>query len=53
MEWHEVLAWVVIGAAFVVAAAWVVKRIFCPESRCESCDKECALKRNKTKIKIK
>ena len=47
MEWHDILAWVVIGAAFVVAAVWVVKRIICPESHCESCDKKCALRERK------
>lgn len=51
MEWHEVLAWTLIVAAFVVAVAWCIRRILCPSSKCENCDKDCALKRvNKNKI---
>jgi len=45
MEWHEVVAWVIIAAAFIVAVVWCIKRIICPTSRCEHCDKKCAFKR--------
>lgn len=44
MEWHEILAWVVIVAAFIVSAVWSIKRILCPKSRCACCDKDCPLK---------
>jgi hypothetical protein len=48
MEWYEVLAWVIIAVAFVTAAVWCIRRIVCPTSQCENCDKDCALKRKKT-----
>ena len=45
MEWHEIIAWIIIAVAFIVATAWCIKRIVCPTSRCGSCEKECAFKR--------
>ena len=45
MAWHEILAWVVIAVAFILAVAWCIKRIVCSKSRCEGCDKSCPLKR--------
>ena len=47
MSWHEIIAWVVIGISFVVAGVWAIKRIVCPTSHCESCDKECALRKRR------
>lgn len=45
MEWHEILAWVIIAAAFAATAVWCIRRIVCPTSHCAECSKECALKR--------
>ena len=45
MEWHEIVAWVVIAAAFIAAAAWSIRRILCPKSKCADCDKDCPLNR--------
>lgn len=42
MEWHEVVAWVIIAVAATVAIAWCVKRIVCPASSCEGCNKDCS-----------
>ena len=48
MAWHEILAWAVIVAAFAMAVVWCVRRIVCPASKCDSCDKSCMLrKKNK------
>lgn len=48
MVWHEIFAWVIIIAAFIAAIAWCIKRIVCPPSKCDSCDKSCMLrKKNK------
>ena len=48
MVWQEILAWAVIVAAFAVAVVWCVRRIVCPASKCDSCDKSCMLrKKNK------
>ncbi len=46
MEWHEIVAWVVIAVAFIVAAVWAIRRIVCPASKCEGCDKECRYRRD-------
>ena len=45
MAWHEILAWVVIAVAFIMAAAWCIRRIVFPSSRCKNCDKDCILRR--------
>ena len=45
MAWHELLAWGIIAVAVIVAVAWCVKLIVCPQSKCASCTKECALRR--------
>ena len=50
MEWHEILAWTIIAAAFVAIIVWLVRKIICPSSRCEGCDKECSFRK---KINIK
>lgn len=47
MVWYNILAWVIIAVAFAVAIAWCIKRIICPTSHCESCDKECALRKKR------
>ena len=49
MAWHEILAWVIIAVAFVVAVAWVIRKITCPASRCEGCDKDCPSRKRENK----
>ena len=41
MAWHEILAWMVIVIAFGVAIMWCVRRLTCPASECDKCDKDC------------
>ncbi|MBR1961504.1 MAG: hypothetical protein IKA26_00925 [Alistipes sp.] len=47
MAWHEVIAWIIIVAAFVATAVWCIRRIFCPASHCESCSKDCRYRKEK------
>ena len=41
MAWHEILAWVIIVAAFALAIAWCIRRFTCPASECDKCNKNC------------
>ncbi|MBR2032707.1 MAG: hypothetical protein IKA04_10940 [Alistipes sp.] len=45
MEWHEIIAWIIIAVAFIVATAWCIRRILCPKSKCAGCDKDCRYRR--------
>ena len=45
MAWHEVIAWIIIVVAVITALIWLLRRIFCPQSRCEGCDKSCPKRR--------
>ena len=49
MAWHEILAWVIMISAAVIALAWCIKLIICPASRCEGCDKKCVLREKQLK----
>ena len=44
MEWHDILAWVVIVAAAATAVVWLIRRLICPTTHCEGCNKNCILK---------
>lgn len=46
MAWHEILAWGIIAVAFVVAAAWCIRRIMCPTTKCNDCNKECRYRKD-------
>ena len=42
--WQDIIVWVVVLIAIVVALAWGYKRIFCKMTDCDHCTKKCSRK---------
>lgn len=46
MAWHELLAWIIIAVAVTAAVVWLIKSLFCRNSACANCNKQCPLNRH-------